>query len=154
MSTRGSSKSAPGETIRKASTPKTKKPQAVCRRLEAKPPNPKGRKMKETLHTAPDKINKRIRQAGRLLTAVQSASARRHDGSYSFSHVSDDVKLVIWSEDPIAQDETVCIVEFGAKRATFIRDANVAHFELHERLAGLVGWEICTVDGMIARAAT
>src|SRR5690554_1836112 len=154
---RGFQKKGQGETeslpSAKASTPKTKKPQVVCRRLEAKPPNPKGRKMKETLHTTPDKINDRIRQAGRLLVAVQSASARRHDGSYSFSHVSDDVKLVVW--DHTYGRDTICIIEFGVRRALFIQDEADAHRELHESLSALDDWEVHPLkDSPMARAAS
>lgn len=89
-----------------------------------------------------------------LLKAVQRASGRRApEGLYTFSRVSDDVQIVVFTEDAIAPDETVCIVEIVAERVLFLKGAAVGHPELVEEIEKLTTWEIVVVDGLIAQAA-
>lgn len=87
-----------------------------------------------------------------LVAAVQAASrALPFLCSYTWARVNADVELIALDA---LEPMTVAIVEFKKKQVLMLKSAAFITSGLAERIEQLDGWELITVDGLIARSAT
>lgn len=98
-------------------------------------------------NASPDAIESDRRS---VIRAIQAASADRTVGTYRGETIGEEIVAIVWEEHH--RDEAVCVVEFLARRITYLDGAQMFHPELDGHLAKLTGWDSYQARGPIPAA--